>query len=298
MASQVTVGVPVYNGERTLRCAVESLLAQTHRPDVIHISDNGSTDATGEIGRALAAEHPIVSYTRQPTNLGYVRNFRFLLQQANTRYFMWLAADDRLEPTYLERMLAVLERDPGVVTCVSRVLFLRPDGSSRLAVGSYQLQADAVRNLAAYLSNPSDNARMYGLHRTDALRKAFPTSGFLIAYDWALMAGTLLYGRHAEVPEILMTRDETSHQAYMIQIRRHARWWLERVVPTLPMSLDLLLRQRIPLRRPVIQALLYINIVMHFSYAREFHPRYARLEPFVRRHLLWRLQDRPAEAGR
>ena len=297
MAPQVTVGVPVYNGALKLRRAVESILAQTHKPDLIHISDNGSTDATGEIGQALAAEHATVSYTRQPTNIGPSPNFRFLLQQAKTPYFMWVAADDYLEPTYVERMLSVLESDPGLVTCVSRVLFVRPDGTSRLAVGTYPLQADRVTNLAAYLTNPNDNARVYGLHRTIPLQKAYPTSDFVVAWDWTLMAGTLLYGGHAEVPETLMVRDETPHQAYMIMIRRHARWWLERIVPLLPMSLGLLFHQRIPLRLPVVKALLYANIAAHFDYVREFHPRYARAEPFVRRYLLWRLAYRPAGGG-
>ena len=280
------------------RRAVESILAQTHKPELIHISDNGSTDATGEIGQALAAEHATVSYTRQPTNIGPSPNFRFLLQQANTPYFMWVAADDYLEPTYVERMLSVLESDPGLVTCVSRVLFVRPDGSSRLAVGTYPLQADTVTNLAAYLTNPNDNARVYGPHRTIPLQKAYPTSDFLVGSDWALMAGTLLYGRHAEVPETLMVRDETPHRAYMIMIHDQARWWPERVAPLLRMSLDLLFRQRIPLRLPVVKALLYANITAHFDHAEEFHPHYAKLEPFVRQHLLWRLAYRPADGER
>jgi len=294
LAIEVTVGVPVYNGAATLRRAVESIVRQTHTACVIHISDNGSTDATGEVGPALAAEYPTVSYTRQPTNLGPSPNFRFLLRQAKTEYFMWLAADDYLDPPYVERMLAVLEADPGLVTCVSHVLFVRPDGGSRLASGTYPLQADTVTNLATYLTEPTDNARIYGLHRTQALQWAYPAGDFLIAWDWALMAGTLLHGRHAEVPETLMVRDETSVQDYMIQIRRHARWWLERVIPLLPMTLDLLFRQRIPRRAPVLKALLFTNISMHFKYAQEFHPRYAKIQPVLHRHLLWRLEAKPA----
>ena len=293
---QVTVGVPVYNGAATLRRAVESILRQTHQGCLIHISDNGSTDATGEIGQALAAAHATVTYTRQPTNLGFSPNFRFLLQQAQTPYFMWFAADDCLEPTYVERMLAVLESDPGVVTCVSRVLFVRPDGGSQLAGGTYPLQADTVTNLVAYLSNPDDNARVYGLHRTGPLQKAYPRADSNF-FDWTLMAGTLLYGRHAEVAETLVVRDKTPHQAYMNLIRRDARWWLERVIPLLPMNLDLLFRQRIPLRWPVLKALLYLNIRLHFTYARAFHPCYAKLERFLDRHLLWRLAQRPSGGG-
>ena len=295
MTIQVTVGVPAYNGAATLRRAVESILGQTHADCLIHISDDGSTDDTDAVGHALATAHTTVSYTRQPANLGPSPNFRFLLRQATTPYFMWLAQDDTLEPTYVERMLAALESDPGLVSCVSRVRFVRPDGTTRLAGGTYPLQADTVTNLAAYLSGPDDNARQYGLHRTEALRRAFPTSDFLIGYDWALMAGTLLYGRHAEIPDVLMVREETPLPDYMVMIRRHARGWLERVLPMLPMSRDLIFRQKIPLRLPVVKALLHVNLSMHFLYVGSRCPRYARIGRFLHRHLLWRLQTRPAK---
>lgn len=289
MATEVTIGVPVYNGAATLRRTVESILRQTHPACVVHISDNGSTDATAEVGQALAASHPNVVYTRQPTNLGPTRNFHFLLMQTKTPYFMWLAADDYIEPTYVERMLAVLEADPGLTTCVSRVLFTRPDGGSMLAGGSYPLQADTATNLAAFFTRPADNARVYGLHRTEPLRRAYPASHFVVAWDETLMAATLLYGRHAEVPETLMVRDQTSFQSAMALIRRDARWWLERVFPQLPMTLDLLFRKRIPLRWPVLKALLGRNIDMHFQYTSVYHPRYtAMVRPFLHRHLFWR----------
>ena len=57
------------------------------------------------------------------------------------------------------------------------------------------------------------------------------------------------------------------------------------------------MRQRIPLRLPVVKALLYLNIMMHFDYALAFHPRYAKVEPFLRRHLLWRLPCQPPPRG-
>ncbi len=289
LARQVTIGVPAYNNAATLRRAVESALLQTHEHCLIHISDDGSSDGTSEIGKALADAHFNVQYTRQEINLGPSPNFRFLLQQALTPYFMWLAGDDFLEPTYVERTLSVLEADPGLVTCVSRIRFQRPDGGSRLAIGTYPLQGDKIANIVRYLADPNDNARQYGLHRTSALRLAFPVKNFLIGYDWALMAGTLLHGRHAEIPETLMIRDETSHEAYMIMIRDKAPSLLQRWLPLLPMTRDLVFRQKVPLRWPVIKILFYANISMHFLYARAFHPRYAKLQPLLHRHLLWRL---------
>src|SRR5262249_20289322 len=174
----VTVGVPVFNGGTTLRRAVESILRQTHRSCIVHISDNASTDATAEVGATLAAEHDVVSFTRQTSNLGASGNFRFLLQQAETKYFMWLAADDYIEPSYVERMLEALEADLSLVACVSQVRFVGADGSTRLSNGTYPLLEDPVANLAVYFSSITDNARIYGVHRTVPLQRAFPPSHF------------------------------------------------------------------------------------------------------------------------
>jgi glycosyltransferase involved in cell wall biosynthesis len=277
---QITVGVIVYNGAPTLRRAVESILNQSCQSFTIHISDDNSRDGTPEIGRSLAAEHNRVVFCRQPRNLGPANNFRFLLERASTEYFMWLAADDYLEPTYLERMIAVLNADPSVVACVSRVWFVKPDGSRRLAEGTYPLLADPLTNLAVYLSQPNDNSRFYALYRTSALRKAFPPSHFH-AFDWAAVAGTLLYGKHAEVTDVLMVRDETPYEHYRRSVRVDNPRGIARLFPLAIMTYDLFARQRIPLRSSILKALIYQNIDHHVHYMRMFHPYYIKITKHI-----------------
>lgn len=290
MTTGVTVGIPVYNGAATLRHAVESILAQTHPAALVHISDNASTDGTAAIAEALAVEHERVVFTRHSANLGYSGNFGFVLEKAETDYFMWLAADDYVEPTYIERMLEALEADPGLVAAVSRALFVRPDGTRRRVDGTYSLLADPVTNLAVYLSNPNDNTRLFSVYRTWALRSAFPPRYFH-AYDWALAGGTLLHGKHLEVPETLMVRDETPSAAYVRAVRRDNPTTLGRLFPVLHMTMDLIRRQRIPLRWPVLKALLKLNLEMHASYVLLYHSRYGNvIHPILHRYVLWRLQ--------
>jgi glycosyltransferase involved in cell wall biosynthesis len=289
MTALITVGIPVHNGAATLARAAGSVLGQEGAPFRLHISDNASSDGTASIGRALAAAHGNVTYTRQERNLGPVGNFRFLLNQADTPWFMWLGADDYLLPGYLARTLAVLQQDPGIVTCVSRVLFARPGGGTRPADGTYPLSRDVRTNIAAFLSDPSDNSRFYGLHRTEALQQSFPAADFRVGFDWAVMAATLMRGRHAELDEALMVREETSLDAYMHQIRRDGGSRLGRFLPMARMSSELVFRQRIPLSGRVLRALVFANLLSHFQYAKVFHPRYARVEPVVRRHFMWRM---------
>ena len=290
LGARVTVGIPVFNGAATLRRTVESVLAQTHRVAVVHISDNASTDETPEIAQALADGHETLLFTRHAASLGMSGNFGFVLQRAETEYFMWLAADDTIEPTYVERMLEALEADPHLVACVSRARFATPDGTIRPVSGTYPLLADPVANLAAYLSDPSDNTRIFGLYRTRPLQLAFP-SRYFHAYDWAIAAGTLLHGRHMEIPEFLMIRDETPSGAYVKAVRRDNPSTLGRLFPMLAMTMDLVRRQRIPLRWPIIKALLRINLEHHRTYALVYHPRYGKaVDPFLRKYVLWRLE--------
>src|SRR4051794_15444571 len=70
----VTIGLAVYNGERYLREALESLVGQTLRDVEIVICDNASDDATEAICREFAERDPRVRYHRNATNIGGARN--------------------------------------------------------------------------------------------------------------------------------------------------------------------------------------------------------------------------------
>src|SRR5688500_6871770 len=90
----VTIGMPVFNGEASVRQAIECLLGQTFAEFELIISDNASRDGTEAICREYAASDSRVRYIRQNENLGVLANFEFVLDQAGGEFFMWAAADD------------------------------------------------------------------------------------------------------------------------------------------------------------------------------------------------------------
>ena len=229
-SAEVTVGVPVYNNAGTLRRTVESILAQTRPAERILLSDDQSKDNSQQVGEALAAEYPTVTYVRRPKNIGQTMNFHALVHAATTPYFMWLAGDDLILPTYLERTAARLDADPGVVGCVSQVQFTVDGVPSRLATGGQPLDGPPTHAIARYLDEPGDSARLYGLFRRDTLAATFPTTHFH-AWDWASMAATLLHGRHERVEEVLMVRDETPSAYYTTLIRRDNPRTFDRIFP-------------------------------------------------------------------
>ncbi len=119
MKPLVSIGMPVYNGAKHLREALESLRAQTYRDFEIFISDNASTDATPEICAEYAKKDSRIRYVRQKENIGAIRNFGFVKREACGTYFMWAAHDDRWDPKFIETCLGALEADPSRVLAMS-----------------------------------------------------------------------------------------------------------------------------------------------------------------------------------
>jgi glycosyltransferase involved in cell wall biosynthesis len=115
--AQVSIGLPVYNGERYLAQVLESLLAQTFTDLEIVICDNASSDATAEICQSYRAKDARVRYFRNARNLGAAPNFNRTFELSSAPLFQCGGCDDVYEPTFLERCIAVLEQDPGAVLC-------------------------------------------------------------------------------------------------------------------------------------------------------------------------------------
>jgi len=109
-APLVSVGIPVYNGSRYIREALDSVLAQTLSDFELIVADNHSTDSTEDICRDYARRDPRIRYIRHDRNCGLLANFAFVAQQARGQFFTWLAYDDALGPDYLEKIVPFLSR--------------------------------------------------------------------------------------------------------------------------------------------------------------------------------------------
>lgn len=84
---QVSIGMPVYNGEQFLKDALDSILAQTFDNFELIISDNTSTDNTQEICKAYSAKDQRICYYRNEKNLGAAWNFNRVFELARGEYF-------------------------------------------------------------------------------------------------------------------------------------------------------------------------------------------------------------------
>lgn len=195
--------MPLYNAERHLTEALDSLLAQDYQNLELIISDNASSDATESICRAYAARDARINYHRAETNHGAVWNFNRVSELASGDYFMWAAHDDVRAPGFVSSCVAALEARPEAVLCCTEVGFI--DESSHDVDPWFKLIPPVGKTYRARLSAIA-RARywvdFYGLIRRSTLaqnRPAQPVWGF----DVVVVTELCLRGDVLLVPERL-----------------------------------------------------------------------------------------------
>ena len=101
----LTLAIPVYNMKQYLSRCMETLLAQTCRDLEILLIDDGSTDGSGEMCDAYAAEHPSFVRDVHKKNGVFSTGRKAGIDAAKGEYIIFPDPDDWVEPDYVEKML-------------------------------------------------------------------------------------------------------------------------------------------------------------------------------------------------
>lgn len=182
----VSVGVPVYNGAASLRATLDALLQQTYADFEIIVSDNASTDGTAPICAEYATRDNRVRYIRQPENIGPERNFKFVIDAARGRYFMWSACDDVRSHDFLEENVRFLEANPGFVASTSPNCFEGQESNPQAHI-NFAIEGDIAQRFDAFFDNCwVSHGIFYSLMRTDVLKGFDGLGRAFYGFDWAV----------------------------------------------------------------------------------------------------------------
>jgi glycosyltransferase involved in cell wall biosynthesis len=125
----VSIVMAAYNTERYVRAAVESVLAQDFTDFELIVVDDGSTDATGAIVAALAAQDSRIVLIRQPANRGLVASLNLGASRARGRLLARHDADDLSLPGRLAAQVAFLNAHPEVGLLGTQIQCMDSDGA-------------------------------------------------------------------------------------------------------------------------------------------------------------------------
>jgi glycosyltransferase involved in cell wall biosynthesis len=190
----VSIGLPVYNGARFLRLALDSLLAQDYTDFEVVVSDNASTDDTSQILEDFERRDPRVRVLRQAKNLGAVANFAEVFRKSSAPYFMWAAHDDLWDRRFVGRCVELLDGDPGAVLAMSRIGYLDETGNVYGYNDNIVAVADDVVARAHEIVSRVGWFAAYGLIRRSALQQT-QLLGPRYGSDVCLLLQLLLMGR-------------------------------------------------------------------------------------------------------
>jgi glycosyltransferase involved in cell wall biosynthesis len=235
---RVTIGMPVYNGERTIAAALDSLLSQTYEALQLIISDNASTDATGQICKAYAARDRRITYIRQDQNIGADANFEFVLQQAHSEYFMWAAADDTRSADFIDENLRFLQTHPDYVGSTSPVRFVEDSYDPARMGDETRAEEAAGRRILGFLTGWHANGRFYSLFRRRDLVEAKRDVRAYFGSDWTIVVRLLARGKMNRVGggSVELGRHGMSNSPSIFPTYR-TRWWMW-LLPLLELQRD------------------------------------------------------------
>ena len=150
ISPRLSIGLPVYNGEKFIKESIDSLINQTFQNFEIIISDNSSTDATEQICKDYVTHDKRIKYYRQFENKGAPANFLKVLGLANGHFFMWAAADDKFENNHLENLIQALESDNKASVAMSSAKIIDDTGCITSQVNLPQIQNSVFQKELSY----------------------------------------------------------------------------------------------------------------------------------------------------
>jgi glycosyltransferase involved in cell wall biosynthesis len=225
----VSIGLPVYNGERFLAQAIESMLAQDVGDLELIISDNGSTDATERICRDFARADPRVRYHRSDRNRGAAWNYNRTFGLARGTYFKWAAHDDLCAPTFISTCLQALERQAEASLCYANTIRIDGDGREYRRepptdVASQSRPSDRVRSL---LLRPTPCFEVFGVMRRAQLART-GLIGNYTSSDRVLLLELALQGRFVLIEEhLFFSRQHPQRSVQRYKDSRERNAWFD-----------------------------------------------------------------------
>lgn len=212
---RVALGLPVFNGERFLAEAIESVLEQSFGDWVLTVTDNASSDRTAEICEEYAARDARIRHVRNSENIGAAPNFNLCYELAPPAdYFKWVASDDLMSPNFLAECVRVLDADPSVAVALPTAVYIDAErnviGGQRrndLGLTSDDPGARAHELMRHALEAPDIYWAIYGLMRRSALERT-DLHGSYVASDQVLLFQLALVGKLVQVHEAQFLRRE------------------------------------------------------------------------------------------
>jgi glycosyltransferase involved in cell wall biosynthesis len=219
-APVISVIMPVYNAERYLTEALDSILAQTFGDFELILIDDGSTDGSAEILNQYATVQDRIRLFRRP-NTGLTKALNECLRLARGEFVARMDSDDICTPDRFEKQVTYMRAHPDVVLLGGAYDLV--DGGGRFLRRVTQPQDDAALQQSC-LDGRTPICHPLALMRREAVLKVGGyDESFLVAQDLDLWLRLGEVGKLANLPDVLLQyrqhEDSISERKQELQVR-------------------------------------------------------------------------------
>jgi len=128
MAPEVSIILPVYNGQRFLADSIQSCLDQSYQNWELLVIDDFSSDRSAEIALGFAGLDPRIHYFRNDRNEKLPRSLNLGFSRATGDYLTWTSHDNRFRPSALETLVGHLKANPSIDIVYSNYTVIDAEG--------------------------------------------------------------------------------------------------------------------------------------------------------------------------
>ena len=193
---KVTVLMPVYNGEKYLREAIDSILSQTFTDFEFLIFNDGSTDNSADIIRSYSDQR--IQFFDHKQNQGHVYHLNYGIEIAKGKYIVRMDADDISLPKRFEKQVAFMDKNPKIGVCGTWYEIIGSKDTVKHSTDDIDIRLDLLTHSA--LGHPTVILRTEILHEF----KLYYDPLFVPAEDYLFWVNLSKYCELANFPEILL----------------------------------------------------------------------------------------------
>ena len=223
----VSIGMPVFNEEKFISKAIDSLLQQDFEDFELIISDNASTDRTFEICIEYKNKDQRIKLHRNKRNLG-AANFKRVVNLTSGKYFMLAGGHDLWHPSFINRCVEMLENDPSLVLCYTSAMKIDVDDNP-VEIASDDIDTRSLTQIERFrktLWGLYECSSIYSIMRLDILMKTSLIQNSLLC-DVILLLELSLFGAFAQIGEPLFyLRINRPEETIKETVERHRKWLL------------------------------------------------------------------------
>lgn len=207
----VSIVLPVYNGERYLKYAIDSVISQSYKKIELIIVDDGSNDNSGSIARECAENFNNIFVITHSNNRLLPAALNSGFKMAKGEYFTWVSHDNILLPKFVDKMVQELDCYKDAAMVYGNMKLIDKNGDILRGKGWYEyppasgnvILPTGTENLNIIANNTIGAAFMYRASVADFIGEYANNRFGIEDYDYWMRINELFPVKHTEFSEPL-----------------------------------------------------------------------------------------------